>query len=151
MRMLAAHPGEKGAGAGFEITAWGRTVVTIPTMLSLALMAVELSPFPSVRVERSDITRSERRLQERVDTRAGLFPPKTFSSEVRGPEMDCRRAAKVSETWAQEKGNGQEERREYTEDMGINPYPYIVQMYTPFRLLSVIFIDLFHINLYNAS
>lgn len=101
--MLAAHPGEKGAGALFifEVTAWGtegRTGVTTPTMPSLALEATELNPFPSVREERRDITRSERRLQVRVDTRAGLLPPKTFSRDVRGPEMDWRRAATVSET-----------------------------------------------------
>lgn len=108
MRVLAAHPGEKGAAALFEleVTAWGtegRTGVTAATMPSLALVVTELNPFPKVREERRAITRSERRLQERVDTRAGLFPPKTFSSEVRGPEMDCRRAVTVSETWAQEK------------------------------------------------
>lgn len=117
MSVLAAHPGEKGAGALFEleVTAWGRegrTGVTTPTMPSLALVATELNPFPRVREERRDITRSERRLQERVDTKAGLFPPNTFSSEVRGPEMDCRRDVMVSETWAQEKGNWEEERRE---------------------------------------
>lgn len=125
MSVLAAHPGEKGAGALFEleVTAWGiegRTGVTTPTMPSLALVEMELSPFPRVREERRDITRSDRRLQDRVDTRAGLFPPNTFSSEVRGPEMDCRRAVTVSATWAQEKGNGEEERREYVEDEGIN-------------------------------
>lgn len=120
MSVLAAHPGEKGAGALFEleVTAWGtegRTGVTTPTMPSLALVEMELSPFPRVREERRDITCSDRRLQDRVDTRAGLFPPNTFSSEVRGPEMDCRRAVTVSETWAQEKGNGED-----GEDEGIN-------------------------------
>lgn len=103
MRVLAAHPGVKGAGALFElvVTAWGmagRTGVTTPTIPSLALVVTELNPFPREREERRAITRSESRLQERVDTRAGLFPPNTFSSEVRGPEMDCRRAVTVSET-----------------------------------------------------
>lgn len=125
MSMPAAHPGVKTAGAlfKFEVTAWGtegRTGVTIPTMPSLALVATELNPFPSVREERRNITRSERRLQERVDTRAGLFPPNTFSSEVRGSEMDCCRTVTVSDTWAQEKGNGKEEIREYVEDKEIN-------------------------------
>lgn len=125
MSVLAAHPGEKGSGALFEleVTAWGiegRIGVTTPTMPSLPLVVTELSPFPSVREERRDITCSDRRLQERVDTRAGLFPPNTSSSDVKGPEMDCRRDVTVSETWAQEKGNGEEERIENTEDEGIN-------------------------------
>lgn len=117
MSVLAAQPGVKGAGppCAPEVTAWGmegRTGVTTPTMPSLALTVTELSPFPRVSEERRDITRSERRLQDRVDTRAGLFPPNTFSSEVKGPEMDCCRAVTVSETWAQDKKNEREERRE---------------------------------------